>query len=214
MPAKARNRLPAKALPGARTRHERVEDRLAGARRLADHRIGGVALAHLRARRRHSAAGRPAAPASDRRDDVAIAEAAARIDHHQRIVDVDARALEAVVHDQEIAAAVRSAGARRPRDCGVTATGACSRPAAAARRRHAWRCRDAASTMMRLGKAAAMAARQEAGLQLHALGLPGERDRDRGLAGAADGEIADAQHRRVDLLAPGLASCAGRRRAP
>ena len=37
-------------------------------------------------------------------NDAAIADAVARVDDDQRIVDVDARALEAVVHDQEIAA--------------------------------------------------------------------------------------------------------------
>ena len=112
-------------------------------------------------------------------NDMAVADAAPAVDHQKRVVHVDAGALEAVVHDQEIAAA-------RGKQPG---------PGGAIRRHHDRRVLGEKQRLvadvtgavvmsvdhMRRRKVAAEAARQEAGRKLHAPGLPGERDRAPGV---------------------------------
>lgn len=124
---------------------------------------------------------------------MAVAEAVAGIDDHQRVVDFDARALKAVIHDEEIAAVLvqkqpraRRAISRHGHRCvrGKQKRLVADMPGAVVARIH----------HMRLAERAAVPPRQEAGLVAHLPCAPGKRDRHRGLAGAADGEIADAKH--------------------
>jgi hypothetical protein len=165
--------------------------------------VGGVAvadrqqrvrLAHLLGERR---AHRPA------RHQMAVADAAAAVDDQQRIVEGELRALEAVVHDDEVGALLHQF------------PGALDAPARDHRQRLAGEQQrlvadGAGAVVVRIDdggdvQRAAIAARQEAGLQAAGLRRAGERDRRRRLAGAAHGEIADADDGHRNFRAAALA---------
>jgi hypothetical protein len=178
----------------------RLEDRSAGTRRLANDGICSKAVAHLQQRAGENQLVDDASPERTARNDAAVADAVACVDNDQRIVDVDARALETVIHDQEITAMLfqQEAGA------GGTVRRHCDRRVRGQKQRFI--ADMLGGVMMRIDdmrpcKGAAMAARQETWIELHAPGLPGQFDRHRRLAGAADCEVADAKHRRLNLLA-------------
>ncbi len=178
-------------------------DRLAGACRLADQAVGGIAvadgeqrigLAHLLAKRRaHRSA----------RHEVAVADAAARVDDDECIIEGQPGALEAVIHDNEVGALFhqlhralhplagndgqRLAGEQQ----GLVSDGA-------------------GTVVVRIDdggdiERATIAAREETGFQAARLGGAGKRNRRRRLAGPADSEIADADDRHRHLGAAAVA---------
>ena len=156
---------------------------LGGAGRGTHHqqRIGTLELS---AQRRPQRAGR---------DHLAVADAAPGVDHQHREILGQRRILKPVIHDDD-------AGAGG--DCEARAGNARSRHHGRRRARQQQRLvADLGRTMPggidreRTGKLAAIAAAEErgplAGRHEHA----GDRKRGRRLAGAADGQIADADHR-------------------
>jgi hypothetical protein len=171
--------------------------RLGGARSRAHHRRAGIAvadpeqrigMAHLVDHRRAQRTGG---------NDGAVADTAARIERDQGIVVIHRPALETVIHDDEVDAIIGElpgAGRAVARHHGRRGARQQKRLVADGERGVMFEI-DA----MRAEDAAAVAARQEARPVAGFRDGLADGDRGRRLAGAADGQIADAQHRRHHL---------------
>ena len=142
---------------------------------------------------------------------MAVADAAPGIDHDQRIINMDARALKAVIHDEEITAL------RQKHPC-------TSRPISTDGHQSSTRQKQRLVTnmacavmfrinqMRRTGNRTAMTTRQNAGGQPHDPRLPGKGDCHRRLAGTTNCQIADTQNRCGDFFPRRIAqsSCGNR----
>ncbi len=180
----------------------RTEHLPAGTRRGADQRLGALAVADQHQRVGPAELDGERCPQRARRRHHAVADADRTVDADQRQVLGQRRVLETVVHDDQVDALRQEE--LGPRDPVGTHHG---------RRRRGEQHRlvpDVGRGVARridpkrpFGRAA-IAARHVSRLEAASPGDAGERDRGRRLAGAADDEIADAdhRHRRPELRRP------------